>query len=76
VNKEEWPILVDAFRILAPALAGYAVYLLKGILKELRSLNDRLLEVEQWQTSHDKLDDTRFADVRREIDSARHAKGR
>lgn len=69
MNKEEWQVLVDAFRILAPVLGGYAVYLLKGILKELRLLNDRVVKIEDWQKAHDEMDDLRFANAQRQLDA-------
>lgn len=74
MSTSDWSVLGNALRILAPALGGYAIYLLRGILKELRTLNERLIEVEQWQESHDKLDDTRFNDMRREIDNWRRGR--
>lgn len=68
MKPEDWTILVGALRVLSPALAGYAIYILKQILTELRSLNDRVKTVEEWQKAHDGADNMRFAYMQREID--------
>ena len=76
MNAEDWIVLMDALRILSPLLGGWAVYLLRQVVVELRELNQRLVRVEDWQESHDRLDNLRFQSLQQQVDRQNVSLGR
>ena len=75
MSREDWQILSDALRVLSPLLGGWAVYLLRQVVTELRALNARLIRVEAWQENHDRMDNLRFEDLQRQVDDQRDTIG-
>lgn len=71
VNREEWVVLSDAFRILSPALGAWAIVLLRQILGQLRTLNGRVSRLEVWQHEHERHDLEQLTSLRREIEAFR-----
>mgnify|MGYP001594116477 FL=1 len=68
MNATDWAVIMDALRILSPLLGGWAVYLLRQVVSELRALNQRLIHVEDWQQNHDRLDNLRFESLQQQVD--------
>lgn len=68
MSTQDWDVIVSALRILSPALASYAIYILRQILTELKSLNQRVKSVEDWNQAHDRQDDLRFTHAQQQID--------
>jgi hypothetical protein len=75
MNPDDWSKLMDSFRIVSPALGGWAVYLLRQVLGELRTLNMRLTKVESWQGNHDEKDDMRFENLQAQVNQHRDRMG-
>lgn len=79
MTEKDWTQALDAvntlLRIFAPVIGGWAVYLLRQTVKELRELSEGLAGVIAWQTAHDTLDNTRFAALQRELDHYRERLG-
>jgi hypothetical protein len=79
VTERDWTQALDAIntllRIFAPVLGGWAIYLLRQTVKELRGLATGLAAVMAWQEAHDRLDDTRFEALQRELDGYRERLG-
>ncbi len=71
MSTQEWGVLSEALRILSPALGGWAIFLLRQILGQLRTLNGRVTKIEVWQANHDAQDKERFESIHREIDQLR-----
>jgi hypothetical protein len=68
MESKDWSVLMEALRILAPALGGWAVYLLRQVLANQTAALLRLTRIEDWQESHDEMDNQRFINVQRQID--------
>ena len=68
MDDREWAILGDALRILSPFLGGWAVYLLRQVLTQLKTLNGRVSTIEGNCIAHKILENTRFSDVQRQLD--------
>ena len=68
MTEADWHVLSEAFRILSPVLGGWAVYLLRQVLGQLRLLNGRMTRTETWQDEHNKQDDIQFDRINRELD--------
>ena len=77
--ESDWKLALEAvntlLRIFAPVLGGWAVYLLRLTVQELRLLQTGLEGVIAWQQAHDRLDNTRFAALERELDGYRDRLG-
>mgnify|MGYP001179490387 FL=1 len=65
----EWTILSDALRILSPALGAWAIYLLRQILGQLKTLNHRVTKLETWTENHEKLDNERLSSIRHTVEN-------
>ena len=68
MSVDEWNILSDALRILSPALGAWAVYLLRQVLGQLKTLNGRVTTIEGNCIAHKILENVRFTDVQRQLD--------
>ena len=68
MTPTDWDALSNAFRILSPVLGGWAIYLLRQVLSQLRFLNGRMTRTETWQEDHNRQDDIQFARINRELD--------
>lgn len=68
MSPSDWSVIMDALRILSPLLGGWAVYLLRQVVTELRAMGTKLVSVEAWQTNHDRLDNERFQNLQRQVD--------
>ena len=54
-------LLILGFQCLISPVIGYGVYVLTGIRGELRTLNGRMIRMEQWKTDHEDSDNRRLA---------------
>lgn len=68
MDSKDWSVLMDALRIISPALGMWAIYLLRQVLSKLNDHSTRLVSVEDWQESHDRLDNERFVSIQRQVD--------
>lgn len=68
MEAKDWTVLMDALRIISPALGGWAIYLLRQVLSKLSDHGLRLSVIEDNQESHDRLDNERFTSVQRQLD--------
>lgn len=68
MELKDWTVLMDALRIISPALGGWAVYLLRQVLTKLSNLDKRLSAVEKWNENHEEMDDLRFTNAQRQLD--------
>jgi hypothetical protein len=69
---EDWNILNNAFRIISPALGAWAIYLLRQILGQLKTLNGRVTRLESWTETHETLDNERLQTIRHSIEQLEH----
>lgn len=65
----EWDVLSNALRILSPALGAWAIYLLRQILGQLKTLNSRVTKLESWTENHEKLDNERLSSIRHSVEN-------
>lgn len=68
MESKDWSVLMDALRIISPALGAWAIYLLRQVISKLTSHELRLSAIEEAQESHDRLDNERFTSVQRQLD--------
>ena len=53
--------------LLVPVL-GYGAWILRDIRNQLRTLNGRMIKIEEWRGAHDKQDDERHEDLTAHVD--------
>ena len=59
-EAREWLGLLQG--LLVPVL-GYGAWILRDIRNQLRTLNGRMIKIEEWRELHDKQDDERHRDL-------------
>ena len=74
MTVEEWKIVNEAARVLVVPigtfLSGVTAFIavqVQRVLGQLRMMNGRLKEVEDWQEGHEVVDKERFEALKREL---------
>lgn len=67
MDKTEWLTIMDALRILAPALTGIVIYQLRQLFSEKEKIERRLDSLESWTRHHDEMDNLRFATAQAQL---------
>jgi len=63
-----WNGLLIAWQLIgAPIVTVIFVYV-RDISKQLRAMNGRIIKLEAWTKAHEKIDDDRDKDTKRELD--------
>lgn len=56
------------WQVVVVPVAGWGAWVLTDIRNQLRTLNGRMLTMEQWRADHDKQDDHRHESVTRDVE--------
>lgn len=69
-------IVLKIVQIIVLPVLGYVTFVLRDIRSNLNKLNGRVGKLEEWTRGHEKLDQVRHEDIRRELDSGKWVKAR
>jgi len=67
MNPSEVREWVNTIQALVVPVLGYLAYVLRSILTELRTMNSRIIKLEQWQLDHTVDDERRLHRLERMV---------